>query len=286
MTNGEKALMAIIRQYGNNIRIAFINYKREMWNCMDSIYEAARSFGIAASIINIGYRYKFADHYQADAMPTEFYPEDYDIAIINYPYDDNNTLTGLNPAFYTASLHDYGLKIVYVPYFGYGCSNNTANQPGAKAADMIILDRESDKDPYLAAGIPEDRLMVTGAPKTDAIQKAKANMNICCIALSLMPTINNFSYTITKTRALIERLVGTGSTVIFRAHPLLIGGITQYKADKLVEWTNFIEEVRDCCLMDETPTPERTLAISNRVYLNGGSLADMCKAGNIEYEII
>ena len=285
MTNGERALNEIIKRYGR-ARLAFINYKREMWDCMESIYEAARAAGISASVINIGYRYKFSEHYTSDAEPSEFHAEDYDVAIINYPYDDNNTLTGLNPAFYTDALRAKGLIVVYVPYFGYGCSDHTANQPGAKNADMIILDSEADKAPYMAAGIPEDRLAVTGAPKTDTILKAKANMSICLVALSLMPTLNYFDYTITATRVLVERLISTGSTVIFRPHPLLGAGVRRYKEDKMSEWMDFDEEMSACCLMDYTPAPERVLAVSTKVYLNGGSLEDMCQAGRIEYELI
>ena len=99
-----------------------------------------------------------------------------DIMYIHNPYDQYNTVTMVEPRFFSDELKAHGGILVYVPYYiSGGCERyenlDIAYGKGAVNSDYIILQSEAQKEAYKYWGFPERRLLVLGSPKIDAIVK-------------------------------------------------------------------------------------------------------------------
>ncbi|MDK6809353.1 CDP-glycerol glycerophosphotransferase family protein [Ligilactobacillus agilis] len=188
-------------------QVVFLPYKASMWDSLASIYEAASADpSCDAYVVPIPYftkdeHGKLKDlHYEGNLFPKEVpitswkdYPlakKRPDIIYIHNPYDDDNLITTVLPAFYTDKLKQYTDLLVYVPYFVSLHERKHyeyALNKGIENADVVFVQDEVVKAGYQGAWkkfaqenptYPKERLeqilakMVTlGNPKYDALNK-------------------------------------------------------------------------------------------------------------------
>lgn len=290
MDIGERVLDCILDEYGDHCSgLAFMPYKRQMWSCMETVYKAAKRRGIDCAVIPVPYKFKrygawrtddFLE-YDIDTLES-FNP---DICVIHYPYDGGNKLTEIHPDYYAWTLRQQGKKIVYIPYFGFGCGDAIANQPGTLLADMIILDREEYKAPYLKAGIPEEVLYVTGCPKRDLLDEKP---EVVLMALSLTPFLNHLRPEIDKIMKRVLDELAKGNLVVYRPHPLLTGGVEHFRPEMVDEYSRFMYWMRERCMVYEGGNMEQAMLIADRMICDGGSIVTEweCLADDKPIEII
>ncbi|WP_462271554.1 CDP-glycerol glycerophosphotransferase family protein [Ligilactobacillus agilis] len=188
-------------------QVVFLPYKASMWDSLASIYEAASADpSCDAYVVPIPYftkdeHGKLKDlHYEGNLFPKEV-PitswQDYplakkrpDIIYIHNPYDDDNLITTVLPAFYTAKLKQYTDLLVYVPYFVSLHERKHyeyALNKGIENADVVFIQDEVVKAGYQGAWkkfaqenptYPKERLeqilakmVALGNPKYDALNK-------------------------------------------------------------------------------------------------------------------
>ena len=118
-------------------QVVFLPYKVSMWDSLESIWMAAhRDPDVDDYVIPIPYFDRNPDgtfakmHYEGDQYP-DYVPitswqeysipdEKPDVVFIHNPYDKNNYVTSVHPAFYSSELKKYTDCLVYVPYYVLG----------------------------------------------------------------------------------------------------------------------------------------------------------------------
>ncbi|MCG7408763.1 CDP-glycerol glycerophosphotransferase family protein [Paenibacillus sp. ACRRX] len=176
----------------NNVKteleIAFMPYKVSMWDSLESIYrEAEKDPNCTCYVVPIPYYEKDAQGqiirfcYEGNQLPKdikitpfemyEFENRQPDIIYIHNPFDQYNSLTMVNPRFYSDNLAQYTDMLVYVPYYVAGSSEkpDIYVMPSYKNATKIIVQSENLKDAYVANGTDADKILVLGSPKVDAM---------------------------------------------------------------------------------------------------------------------
>lgn len=178
------------------IEVLFLPYKASMWTSLESIWKAASMDPDCNAVVmpipyfNIGDPSNITEEYEGDLFPKDVQITDYrnydiakrhpDAIIIHNPYDDNNILTRVHPNFFSSRLKEHTDCLVYSPYFTYGNfipgkSDYQYLEPGTVNADKIIIQSEKVKKIFKTYGFSDDKLIVSGSPKIDAIVKLNSN---------------------------------------------------------------------------------------------------------------
>ncbi len=262
--------------------IVFLPYKLSMWDCMESIWEAASQDPLCTCyVVPIAYYDRKPDgavgemHYEGDRFPEKLHVLHYscidlekmhpDVIYFHNPYDDLNRVTVTDPRFHSKRIFSYTDMYVYVPYYIAGYFNSYEESkgyiiaPGSVAADRTIVQSEELKKMYHIGGIPEEKLAVLGSPKTDAVVHCKYDESdrpsgweglACCEKVFLLNTSITAFLAEQDCLGEIERTVHTvlntsGAGVIWRPHPLLTATIRSMRleqASRLAELVEYVDE--------------------------------------------
>jgi len=191
----------------NKIEIAFFPYKASMWDCLESIYLAAKEDPACdAYVVPIPYYDRLPGgtfgqmHYEGKEYPSNIPVVDWqaynveehkpDIIFVHNPYDDSNYVTSVHPNFYCKRLKNLTDCLVYVPYFvcaGEEIQEHFCALPGTIYAHKVIVQSESIRQKYIkyfkefekknncraVFGKPEDKFVALGSPKFDKAINSK-----------------------------------------------------------------------------------------------------------------
>lgn len=176
--------------------VVFLPYKASMWDCLESVWMAAKKDRDAdVYVIPIPYYDKNPDgtfreeHYEGECFPDDVeitYYEDYDFELrqpdmvfIHNPYDDGNYVTSVHPFYYSKNLKRFTEKLVYIPYFiwdGKQVADHVTMVKVLLYADYIILQNEREKEEYIRQfetifpGFDlAKKLLPLGSPKVDKV---------------------------------------------------------------------------------------------------------------------
>ena len=182
--------------------IVFLPYLASMWDCMESVWQAADSDRdhCNAYIIPIPYC-----NMKEDRTPNEWFldakkfppglpllPWDKtdlsklhpDIIVIHSPYEDRGRINSVDAHYYPSVLKNCTDKLVYIPYFicrdidvknpKYDRVKTLANASAFWHSDVIILNSKAEKEAYIKALEEwhtrknlEKRIFALGSPKID-----------------------------------------------------------------------------------------------------------------------
>jgi len=185
----------------NKIEIAFFPYKASMWDCLESIYLAAKDDPACdAYVVPIPYYDRLPGgafgqmHYEGKEYPSNIPVIDWqaynveehkpDIIFVHNPYDDKNYVTSVHPNFYCKRLKNLTDCLVYVPYFvctGDEVQEHFCAMPGTLYAHKVIVQSNGIRQSYIkhfrefekknncraVFGKPEDKFVALGSPKFD-----------------------------------------------------------------------------------------------------------------------
>lgn len=289
---GRKITDKLIEIYGSSdFSIAFLPYKRSMWDSMASVYEECWKIEAAPYIIPLPYYRMIEGEVEYTDCDKDLFENAYDITmlkaaefdyiVIHYPYDKYNKVTRMLPDYYTAQLRKYG-NVVYIPY---SCTSmrQLRVQPGLANIDYAFLPSEADANAFVAEwqekGVDfSGRVFGYGSPKMDAIQKLQHDepTNTVLILNSLASYLCNPFAKIEQYKAVIIEQMAAGYTVIFRPHPLLRQTIksmrpdTEHKYIELIEWAKAIG-----CYVDETEYLEQALKEADILISDPSSVLEM-----------
>lgn len=174
------------------LEVAFMPYKVSMWDSLDSIYrEAMNDPDCNCYVVPIPYYEKNKQGeiikfcYEGNEFPKdipitpfemyEFENRKPDIIYIHNPFDNYNTLTMVNPRFFSENLAKYTDMLVYVPYYVAGGSETTATYiaPAYNYAKRIVAQSDVFKDALVRLGVPSTKILSLGSPKLDAMLASK-----------------------------------------------------------------------------------------------------------------
>lgn len=244
----------------SKLKIVFMPYKISMWDCMESVWEAATADDecetfvvpipyyerdIQGNIEKLCYEGSlFPDYipiisYKEFSLETEL-P---DIIYIHNPFDGANYVTSVHPDFYSSKLKQYTENLVYIPYFiiGNGVMPEThRNLPAYKNINKIIV-QDEDKKESLLDYVFEDKIAVLGSPKVDKLLKLNkkkeevlkyeiplewkkkiAEKKVILFNVSITGILQNSKYAFAKIRYVLDIFQNRNDVVLlWRPHPLV-----------------------------------------------------------------
>ncbi len=289
MKNGEKIVNILIEHEGRQ-RIAFLPYKRQMWDSMKSVYEAAVRAGLDAKVFPIPYYERdeqgrlASKHlemgYGIDTRrPEEFFREDFGLIVIHNPYDDKNKVTSVDPDFYSERLKEYG-KIVYIPYYAGGSGESFRKKPGARNAEYIFTATEEDREGFKNL-YPEKKVFATGSPKTDGAEEIGEG-NHTLVATSLGAFIRDPMGRLRRYKEVLQK----EENVIFRPHPLLGATVRSMAPKSILAYEDLMKWAKENCEIDEYGVVAETMAKCNRLVTDRSSIIEIWKLTGRPYEIM
>lgn len=311
---GRRITDKLIEIHGSaDFSIAFLPYKRSMWNSMESVYEECKASGIDVHCYPIPYiclrENKQIDYIANDfdlfediAEPIErLHHADY--IAIHYQYEDHNKVTNMLPQYFTKALKErYGAKIVFLPYgIGMG-EKHFALQPGCRGVDYAFLESEEQARLFIAGwktqGIDfDDRCFGFGSAKFDAMDKLPKDIppiwaditegrSITLVINSLGPFLTEPINRLNLYQKAIQQELDEGHAVIFRPHPLLRQTIRSMRPDMLSNYNGLMTWMlmQKNVIVDESEYLERALGIADRMIGDASSVMVMWKELGKPYE--
>ena len=293
--------------------IAFLPYKRSMWNSMASVYEECKAAGAEVHCMPIPYiclkEDKQVDYITSDfalfepiAEPIEML-KNVDYIAIHYQYEDKNRVTSMLPEYFTKALKDkYNCKIVYLPY-GIGAgSGHFAIQPGCRHIDYGFLEDENQAERFIAAWQTQGvdftgRVFGYGSPKMDAAKKLQkaipaewanqiGDRSVTLICNSLAPFLREPYPRMDAYERIVIWQVAHGNAVIFRPHPLMRQTITSMRPDTKERYASLMLTFTSMehVILDESEYLERAMAASDYLISDPSSVLEMWKVTGKEYK--
>lgn len=317
---GKRITDKLIEIYGSaNFSIAFLPYKRSMWNSMQSVYEECKAAGADVHCMPIPYIrmkvHKEPDYLDSDfalfgdiAEPIELLKNP-DFIAIHYQYEDHNYVTNMLPQYFTKALKEkYGAKIIFLPY-GIGSGlGHFAIQPGCRDLDYAFLEDENMADRFIAGwktqGVDfSGRVFGFGSPKFDIARDLKEKIvppewaetlldrNVTLVCTSLGPFLADPTRRLVRyKRYILEELNKPGHAVIFRPHPLMRTTIKSLAPDMEPRWDKLIFELKNeyryRVKVDESEYLERAMAASDYLISDPSSVVEMWKETGKGYMIL
>ena len=318
---GRKITDKLIEIHGSaDFTIAFLPYKRSMWDSMESVYEECITSGADAHCIPIPYYRKKAnreidyidndydcfDDYAEPAANLEKLKPDF--IAIQYQYDNNNSVTGMLPEYRTDALKaKYRCNIIFLPYgvpYGGVSSRHFRIQPGTANVDYFFLNSEAEANGFIAdwaeMGIDmSDKVFGFGSAKIDAVLKAGkviptewqreiGNRTTILVANSLASYLSEPYERIMIYQHYITEELEQNHAVIFRPHPLLYTTINSMRPDTTAVYQKF----RDKCkklphfIYDSSEYLERAIGVADRLISDPSSVVELWKATGKPYKVI
>jgi len=257
------------------IKVVFMPYKASMWDCMESVWEAAEAdLGCEAYVVPIPFYEKNAhgriekECYEGDIFP-KYVPithynefsleaEEPDVIYIHNPYDDANYVTSVAPEYYSSNLKRYTDMLVYIPYYFNGSGPLPESHRDLSAyhyVDKIIM-QDEEKAESLAESIPREKIAVLGSPKVDRLLKLEkkrqeiieneipeewrkkiAGKKVILFNISVSGILQNSKYAMDKIRYVLSQFKGRDDVVLWwRPHPLIEGTLKSMRQEMYGEY--------------------------------------------------
>lgn len=278
-TQLDKSLHCVEYELDENIsldkqKIVFMPYKVSMWDCMESVWEAAVSDEkCEVYVVPIPYYEKDSEGnviefcYEGGEFPkyipitpyNEFllHIEQPDIVYIHNPYDGANYVTSVHPNYYSSNLKKYTDLLIYIPYFicGNGSMPEThLNLPAYQYIDYIIV-QDKEKKKSLIDFMPEEKIIVIGSPKIDKIlmlknrnelvnkkipqkwRKIISGKKVILFNVSISGILQKSKVALEKIRYVISTFKEKDNVVLlWRPHPLLEATLKSMRPDLYEEY--------------------------------------------------
>ena len=302
---GRKITDKLIELHGSaGFTIAFLPYKRSMWNSMQSVFEECKASGADAHVYPIPY-YRMRPNHEIDRVDSDFELfgdiaepietlQRADYVAIHYQYEDHNKVTNMLPEYFTKALKErYRAKVVFLPYGIYGNNSKYSLQPGCRDVDYAFVESESARQLFVSAwatqGVDfEGRCWGYGSAKLDMARRITKEIpdewkdiigdrSVTLICNSLGPFLESPNRRLEQYKHQIEQETRSGNVVIFRPHPLLWQTIISMMRDMGGKYGAFLAWVRnqDNVIIDDSEYLERAMSAADKLISDPSSVVSM-----------
>lgn len=316
----QQAERSLKKEIKEEIVAVFLPYKASMWDSLESVWQAAaEDENCTAYVVPIPYYDKNKDgslgkkHYEGGQYPSyvpiisyedfpleELHP---DLIFIHNPYDQFNTVTSVEPAYYTPELKKYTDRLIYIPYFVTGKSvpRHFCVLPGTLFADYVMVENEEVRTIYIeeyeamtGKKDGKDKFLALGSPKYDKVETAdRTEMKIPEEWKKIMNGRKVIFYNTTvhtllnepeKAMRKMHQVIRTfkehkEAVLLWRPHPLSMATLKSQKPELADEYEQLVEEYKKSGvgIYDDTPDMERAIAVSDAYYGDYGSVPVLYK---------
>lgn len=305
-----KNIETLLRKIEAKVKIAFFPYKYSMWDSLESIWTAAKGDeNCECKIIPIPFYLKgkngelLKKQYEGDSFLPQYPIVDYneyliekeqpDIMYIHNPYDQYNTVTMVEPRFFSDELKRYNGILVYVPYYlsGYCLEYEEMSLISTKGvinSDFIVIQSETLKKAYRYWGIPERKLLVLGNPKVDAIRNLSedkvtldkdwkrriADKKVILFNASISGMLNHKNYLSELRKNMLEIIDRDDFVLIWRPHPLLYNTIKTMVCEQQQQYEELLEMIRTAknTIIDSESSALPAISVSDAMVSDYSSL--------------
>lgn len=285
----------------DKFKILFCPYKDEMWDSMQTIYEAAiKDSQILAKIMPIPYytlqnlkpkgiriEYENDKHNFPDALDSE----KWDVIIFHYPYDNCNTLT--RPLLFSTDLKAFCKHLVLVGYACVGGRLPTLTEtsiPGVRNADLVVWENEeaANEAQKQLSGKSNAECVGWGSAKYDCVfyehyhfpmawRKKSEGKKKILLQSSIVPYMN-CSYKLDQIEQVIQKYEKqTNYFLLWRFHPLYRTTILAHRPHELIRFNSLVTRVNNMpngCI-DEEEMPEKSIVFCDEMISDGSSLVHL-----------
>ena len=175
-----------LRELPEQYDVVFMPYKASMWDCMESVWQAACDdpdcfpFVVPIPYFDLKDGQIVKKNYEGDQFPPyvpitsyEGFPleEIHPSAIyIHNPFDDNNIVTRVAPEYFSDKLKKVTDRLIYIPYFVTGGDVSVTHRykPAYENVDFIVTQCDNMIDSY-ASSLPRSKFLPFGSPVVDRI---------------------------------------------------------------------------------------------------------------------
>lgn len=295
-----------IRRFPAVWQIVFMPYKSSMWDSLESVWLACRQDKDCECLVVVLPYFQF-DREQEKLIPCyegADFPEyvsvtgyeDYhmeiekpDVVFVHNPYDDQNLVTTIHPAYYSGELKKYAGKLVYIPYYVTTgvISQEHLNLPVYQNMDYMIVQSELFKSGCKGMNY-YDKIQVLGSPKLDRIirmtrEKAKVpdewnsvigQRKKILLNTSINGLLSEGEIYLDKLKRLFRMIAEKKKVaIIWRPHPLLEATIKSLRPHLAKQYEElkayFCEE--EIGVLDHTPDITPVIAYSDAYMGDGGT---------------
>lgn len=256
-------------------KIVFMPYKASMWDCMESVWEAAYADeGCEVYVVPIPYYERNGQGgieklcYDGDLFPRHVPITHYkdfslelehpDIIYIHNPYDGANYVTSVHPEYYSSQLKEYADILVYIPYYILGKGSmpeSHVNLPAYQYVDKIIV-QDKEKAESLYDYVNEEKIVIMGSPKVDHLKKLDkkkeeiihreiplewrkkiCGKKVILFNVSISGILQNSRYALDKIRRVLSEFENKENVVLlWRPHPLVEATLKSMRPDMYEEY--------------------------------------------------
>lgn len=313
--------------------IVFLPYKASMWDSLESIWKkAVEDDSCETYVVPIPYFDKNPDgsmgqmHYEGGEYPNDvpiIFWEEYslidrrpDIVFIHNPYDENNYVTSVHPAFYAKELKKHTDMLIYIPYFV--CVNDIVRdefcmQPGVAYADKVILQSEKVREAYIRIyhqwedmmgfrnqlGKAEEKFLALGSPKFDKVAAVKkedfvipiewkrliersdgTSKKVILYNTSIANILKYGEKTLEKVKDVLRIFYCQKNVVLlWRPHPLLRSTLQALRREFVQDYDDIVKSYikEGWGIYDDTADMYRAIAVSDAYFGDGSSVAELYK---------
>ena len=292
--------------------LVFLPYKASMWDSLESIWRAAEEDKehCLAYVIPIPYCDRNPDgtdkewHCEKDLFPKDVPVLDWEevdlkhmhpeAIFIHYPYDNCNSATSVDSAYYSFNLREHTDLLVYVPYFvvgrrwpeqhvalsAYKCMDfMVVQQEHMQIAPMRFSEIKEGEEPYLEDFLPREKILALGSPKIDRIYYCERHpqvpqewldyiggRKVIFYNTSISGALQQGERFLNKMRYIFATFRRHPEVVlIWRPHPLLEASLRPLRPDICEEYLKlkdfYISE--KIGIFDDNPDLEMTMAIAD-----------------------
>ena len=323
MNVSEKIFKFLQDDLGEHIKLLLIPYKRDMWDCLEGIYNIANNTeGCTAMVCPIPYTFRGTAEQQLkwfmddwSCIESRFRVEyqkkpkkgEYDAILFHNPYDNANYVTSVHPAYYTDRLVGLSKRLCLVPY---GIGNTVfLITSGVLNADYVFVENEAlvndFKKQMQEQGASQEeaeyiakKLIVTGTPKCDLnlnqpvpdewIQRINGK-KVVLIATSLTAFLDDPATEMLNVNNVISEYSKKDDyVVIWREHPLMKPTILamrpMYASAYAKFQRNFVEQ--DLGIFDKTNDYRIAFKVADVLYSDPSSLITIWQQTGKEYHVL
>ena len=293
------------------MKVVFMPYLASMWDCLSKFYEKYKDIA-TVYVVPLPYYGKDVSgnfnklYYDGHNFPKGIRIYNYrkfnlakvhpDILFIHNAYDNANTIISVPPEYYSHKLKLYTNHLVYVPYFtGPKVPERFLGLPGARNADEIIVESESQKADYARVLGNNKEITICKSSKIESIQsmtlddvvipkswsKKIKNKWVVLFNTGVNDFVNEYPtyfYEIEKNLKTLKERENT--IIIWRPHPLLMQAIIATDRRFLDDYRRISDWFKTFGILDTSADLQRAVLLADEYYGDASSLCTLFKALN------
>lgn len=175
-----------MKRIPEQIAVVFMPYKASMWDCMESVWQAACEdpdcvpFVMPIPYFDLRDGEVTARHFEGDRFPDYVPVVDYDkfplkelhpsAVFVHNPFDDCNIVTSVLPQYYSSELKKITDRLVYIPYYitGDGVFVTHRYFPSYENMDFIVTQCQRTIASF-SSHLPANKFLPFGSPIADRV---------------------------------------------------------------------------------------------------------------------